>query len=413
MDIRADLGLTRINNEDLEKSRPLAEKAMADLWSGNLDYTGWVRWPLDATNKESDLAGEVERVKTVALAIQNKCKLFVVIGIGGSYLGARSASQALGPREGYPKLRFAGNNLSSTYHAEILEEVYKNDTCICVISKSGTTTESSIAFSIFKEVLIEKYGEKEAYKRIFAVTDADDGILCRECSLLGYTKFEIPRDVGGRYSVLTPVGLLPLAVAGYDVDMLLEGAYESASNPGWDHGLADYAITRYLLGRQGKQIEIFEYYEPRFFYFTEWLKQLFGESEGKEGKGLFPVSLNFTADLHSMGQFLQEGKQIFFETVLDLLQPGNDLTVTEKGNPFQGKTMNQVNKAAQKGVSKAHEAVGIPMVTIEIPQMDERRLGQLFYYFMMTCGISALMLGVNPFDQPGVEAYKNEMRKEL
>ena len=410
MDIKIDVSKAYVSTSILKEE---AEKAMETLWKGDYPFTGWVSYPLGIADKDSDLSLLVERIKSVASVIQNKCRLFIVIGIGGSYLGARAAYELLGKKEGYPELLFAGNNLSTAYHKEILLQLHQKDTCICVISKSGTTTESSVAFSILKEALIEKYGEKEAYKRIFAITDEDDGILLRECNMLGYTRFSIPKDIGGRYSVLTPVGLLPLCVAGFHIDDLLLGAYECAVSPLWDHDLSDYAITRKLLFDKGKNLEIFESYEPSFMYFAEWLKQLFGESEGKEGKGLFPASLSFTADLHSMGQYLQEGNQIFFETVVDLEYEGTDLTVNENGSPFEGKTMNEINKAAIKGVMKAHETIKIPQVKIDVPPLNERILGQLFYFFMMTCGISGLMLSVNPFDQPGVEAYKEEMRKNL
>jgi glucose-6-phosphate isomerase len=413
MDISIDVSQGGIPREDLEKKREEGEQALSRLWSGELPYTGWVSLPLEIQKKDSFFMEEVERMETVALAIQNRCKLFVVIGIGGSYLGARAALEALGPKEGYPEIRFAGFHLSGTYHEKLLEEVMHKDTCLCVISKSGTTTEPSFAFSVLKEAMIEKYGEKEAFKRIFAVTDSAKGILCQECQELGYTQFEIPDDIGGRYSVLTAVGLLPLAVAGMDIRALLEGAYECASDPGWDHELVDYGILRYLLWGSGKRIEIFEYYEPRFQYFAEWLKQLFGESEGKEGKGLYPASLSFTADLHSMGQFLQEGTPLFFETILDLQEPEGDVWVTDVNSPFYRMSMNQVNRAAIQGVMKAHSQVGTPMVKIEIPKMNERILGQLFYFFETSCAITALLMGVNPFDQPGVEAYKAEMKKEL
>lgn len=410
MDIKVDCSKAFVDTSLLKER---AEECMEILWKGEYPYTGWVSYPLGITDKESELSLLVERIKSVASVIQNKCRLFIVIGIGGSYLGARAAYEALGKREGYPELLFAGNNLSTTYHKEILSQLHEKDTCICVISKSGTTTESSIAFSILKEALIEKYGENEAYKRIFAITDEEEGILLGECKLKGYTRFSIPKDIGGRYSVLTPVGLLPLAVSGFHIEELLLGAYECAISPLWDSNLTDYAITRKLLWDKGKKIEIFESYEPSFMYISEWLKQLFGESEGKEGKGLFPASLSFTADLHSMGQYLQEGNQIFFETIMDLKSAKDDIWVNEEGSPFHGKTMNEVNRAAVSGVMNAHEKVGVPQVKIDIPFMEERILGQLFYFFMMTCGISGLMLSVNPFDQPGVEAYKEEMRKNL
>lgn len=414
MEIKIDCSKGTIEKREFDELKPRVDEALEGLWSGKQDFTGWVSLPLEVAKEDSHFMDEVERIETIALAIQNRCKLFVVIGIGGSYLGTRAAVEALGIDPEYPEIRFAGNNLSGTAHTKLLEEVYEKETCICVISKSGITTEPMLAFSIFKEALINKYGEVDAAKRIFAVTDESEGVLCEECKAKSYTHFSIPKDIGGRYSVLTPVGLLPMAVVGIPMKQLLLGAYEAACDSGWDHSLPDYAILRYLLMEQGKRIEIFEYYEPCFQYFAEWLKQLFGESEGKEGKGLFPASLSFTTDLHSMGQFLQDGSPIFFETILDLENPPFDINLPTGGNQsFQGKTMNQINRAALQGVMNAHEQRGIPMIKINIPTMTPRILGQMFYYFETTCAITASLMGVNPFNQPGVEAYKAEMKKEL
>lgn len=414
MDIRIDCSKGSLENKEYEALKPRVDKALEGLWSGEQDFTGWVSLPLEFGKEDSAFMDEVERIETIALAIQNRCKLFVVIGIGGSYLGARAAIEALGVEPGYPEIRFAGNNLSGTAHSKLLEEVYEKETCICVISKSGTTIEPRLAFSVLKEALINKYGEIEAARRIFAVTDEAEGMLYEECNRKDYLHFSIPKDIGGRYSVLTAVGLLPMAVVGIPIKQLLLGAYEMACDSGWDHSLPDYAILRYLLMEKGKQIEIFEYYEPCFQYFAEWLKQLFGESEGKEGRGLFPASLSFTRDLHSMGQFLQEGSPVFFETILDLENPPGDVSLPAEEEPsLQGKTMNAINRAAIQGVMNAHEQRGIPMVKISIPTMNPRILGQLFYYFETTCGITATLMGVNPFNQPGVEAYKTEMKKEL
>ncbi len=414
MDIRIDCSKGTIEKEEYENLKPQVDQALEGLWSGKQDFTGWVSLPLEVAREDSPFMEEVERIETVALAIQNRCKLFVVIGIGGSYLGARAAIEALGIQQGYPEIRFAGNNLSGTAHLKLLEEVYEKETCICVISKSGTTIEPRLAFSVFKEALINKYGEDEAAKRIFAVTDESKGVLCDECHRKEYLHFSIPENIGGRYSVLTAVGLLPMAVVGIPIKQLLLGAYEVACDAGWDHSLPDYAILRYLMLQRGKQIEIFESYEPCFQYFTEWLKQLFGESEGKDGTGLFPASLSFTTDLHSMGQFLQEGNPIFFETILDLENPPADVLLPSGDDPsFEGKTMNQINRAAIQGVMNAHEQRGIPMVKINIPNISPRIMGQLFYFFETTCAITASLMGVNPFNQPGVEAYKTEMKKEL
>lgn len=414
MDIRIDCSKGTIEKEEYDALRPRVDEALEKLWSGKEDFTGWVSLPLEYPKEDSDFMEEVERIETVALAIQNRCKLFVVVGIGGSYLGARAAIEALGVEPGYPEIRFAGKNLSGTEHRKLLDEVYEKDTCICVISKSGTTIEPRLAFSVLKEALINKYGEEEAGKRIFAVTDESKGSLYEECCQKDYLHFSIPEDIGGRYSVLTAVGLLPMAVLGIPIRQVLQGAYEMACDSGWDHNLPDYAILRYLMLQKGKQIEIFESYEPCLQYFAEWLKQLFGESEGKDDTGMFPASLNFTTDLHSMGQFLQEGSPIFFETILDLERPLGDVLLPWEEDPsMKGKTMNQINRAALQGVMNAHEQRGIPMVKVNIPNMSPRIMGQLFYYFQTTCAITASLMGVNPFNQPGVEAYKAEMKKEL
>lgn len=414
MDIRIDCSKGIIEKEEYEALKPRVDEILESLWKGEKDYTGWVSLPLEFAKENSDFMEEVERIETLALAIQNRCKLFVVVGIGGSYLGARAAIEALGIGPGYPEIRYAGNNLSGTEHQKLLEEVYEKETCICVISKSGTTIEPRLAFSILKEALINKYGEAEAAKRIFAVTDEEEGVLCQECHRKDYLHFSIPENIGGRYSVLTAVGLLPMAVVGIPIKQILLGAYEVACDSGWDHSLPDYATLRYLMLQKGKEIEIFESYEPLFQYFTEWLKQLFGESEGKDDTGLFPASLGFTTDLHSMGQFLQEGSPIFFETILDLENPPGDALLPSDEDPsMAGKTMNQINRAALKGVMNAHEQRGIPMVKINIPNMSPRILGQLFYFFQTTCAITASLMGVDPFNQPGVEAYKAEMKKEL
>ena len=279
-----------------------------------------------------------------------------------------------------------------------------------MISKSGNTTEPAIAFSLFKELLFKKYG-KEASERIYVITDKNKGVLREETDNEGYVNFVIPDDIGGRYSVLTPVGLLPMAVAGIDIESVLDGALEEAN-------LLDrsekYAAIRNELFNRGKLIEIFEYYEPRLHYFAEWLKQLFGESEGKEGKGIFPAALEFSTDLHSMGQYLQQGNQIFFETILNVEEAKQDLTVPQSaGNFLAGKSMNQINKAAVEGVIEAHKGARIPMIKIDIPVLNAYNFGRLVYFFEKACALSGCLMGVNPFDQPGVESYKSEMRKAL
>lgn len=410
MDIHIDLTRSGISEAQISANKSGVEGGLEKLWSGEEDFTGWVRLPLQYDRDE------LARIGHTADKIQDQCSLFIVIGIGGSYLGTRAVVHALAehPIPGCPEIRFAGNNLSGTYHADLIEKMALRDTCICVISKSGTTTEPSIAFAVLKEELIKKYGAEGANKRIYAITDGEKGILREEADAEGYETFVVPDDVGGRYSVLTAVGLLPIAVAGIDVSELLKGAEVMSTAPEWDFNASDYAVARYELLQAGKSIEIFEYYEPQLMYLAEWLKQLFGESEGKEGTGLFPASLQFSADLHSMGQFLQEGRQIFFETILNVVHPDQDIIVPDSaGKLLAGKSMNQVNQAALNGVMAAHETVGIPMIKINIPALTPYYFGQIVYFFETTCAITATLMGVNPFDQPGVERYKEEMKKLL
>lgn len=405
MDIKTDITKTGLTREEIQGQKQAIDDALQRLWSGKEDFTGWVKLPLEYDK------GELERILNVADIIRGQCELLIVIGIGGSYLGAKAAIDALDREPGCPEVKFAGINLSASYHAGLLEEMQRKEVCLCVISKSGTTVETTAAFNIFKKVLIDKYGKEEASARIYAITDAKNGALRAETEQEGYTSFVIPSNIGGRYSVLTPVGLLPIAAAGADVRSLLEGAAAMAASADWDFHGADYAAARYLLLQKGKAVEAIQHYEPRLKYFVEWIKQLFGESEGKEGTGLFPAGLELTADLHSMGQFLQQGSQIFFETVLNVEQSPVDLTVP--GGPLEGKTMDQLNKAAVKGVIEAHSSAGIPIIRIDIPQLNAYYYGQLIYFFETTCAITAMMMGVNPFDQPGVEAYKKEMKKEI
>jgi glucose-6-phosphate isomerase len=418
MDLKVDISRTGITKDQIRGYSDKVDSAMEKLWSGKQAFTGWVKWPLQYDKDE------LERILCTAVSIQDQCKELIVIGIGGSYLGSRAAIHALvGPDEvygtgvsakAYPEVKFAGNNLSGTYHSQLLEDIRNKDVCLCVISKSGTTTEPSIAFAILREALIKKYGKEEATKRIYTITDKNKGVLREEADREGYVTFDIPEDIGGRYSVLTAVGLLPMAVAGIDVKAMLAGAESMASSTEWDFDASDYAVARYALLQAGKMIEIFEYYEPQLQYFAEWLKQLFGETEGKEGKGLFPASLQFSTDLHSMGQFLQEGNQIFFETVLHVEKVAHDIIVPQGGGTLlEGKRMSEVNNAALKGVMAAHEAVGIPMVKIDIPEINAYYFGQLIYFFETTCGITAYMMGLNPFNQPGVESYKTEMKRNL
>jgi glucose-6-phosphate isomerase len=408
--LKLDLSRVQTDTRALSAWNDALAAAKETLWSGKEAFTGWVRLPFDYCAKE------LRDILAAAEEIRGQCEAFVVIGIGGSYLGAKAAVSALETRApGTPEIYFAGQSLSGTYHKELLERLKGKELCLCVISKSGTTTEPSVAFSILKDLLYQKYGRKEAARRIYAVTDAENGILREEANREGYSAFIVPNEIGGRYSVLTPVGLLPIAVAGIDVRTMLKGAAdaaEAAQAIGADAELL--AATRITLLNRGKCIEVFEYYEPKLRYFAEWLKQLFGESEGKDGKGIFPAALQFSTDLHSMGQFLQEGNQIFFETVLNVRKPPGDLIVPESaGALLAGRSMNEINQAAVEGVIAAHEAAGVPVVRLDIPALTPYCFGQLVYFFETVCALSGYLNGVNPFDQPGVERYKAEMRKVL
>lgn len=401
--LKLDISRSLVRQEEIEPKKEDLLLGKKRLWSGKEAFTGWVKLPLEYDKQELD------RIIATAEKIKKQCDALVVIGIGGSYLGARAAVEMLGGKNIY----FAGQNISGTYHSELMETLKDKEVCLCIISKSGTTTEPSIAFAILKEFLYQKYGREESQKRIYAITDEKKGVLREEVEREGYESFVVPDDIGGRYSVLTPVGLLPIAVSGIDVKAMLEGAAAGMGNS-LEESMFTYAATRKTLLDRGKAIEVFESYEPKLQYFSEWLKQLFGESEGKEGKGLFPASLQFSADLHSMGQFLQDGNQIFFETVLNVLNPEQDLTVPQSAGSFlAGRSMNAVNQAAVTGVMAAHEATGIPMIKIEIPTLSPYYFGQMVYFFETSCALTGYLMGVNPFDQPGVESYKAEMKKAL
>ena len=407
----AFIGKGEINQYN-EKIKSAYERLKTD------DYTGWVDYPVNYDEKV------IENIIETAKKIQDQCEVFIVIGIGGSYIGARACIEMLShsfynildtKERKMPQIFFAGHNISGTYHKELLDLVKDKDISICVISKSGTTTEPSMAFSIFKELLEKKYGNN-ASDRIYAITDKEKGILRKEADEKGYTSFIVPDDIGGRYSVLSPVGLLPIAVAGIDIEDMLEGArkaYHQYLNEDLSNPCCQYAIIRNILYKEGKIIEVFEAYEPKLQYFTEWLKQLFGESEGKEGKGIYPTSLQMSTDLHSMGQFLQEGNQCFFETVLNVVQPQNDLMISDGDNKFKGRSMNEVNDKAVEGVRLAHVEDNIPNIRIDIPSLTPYYFGQLVYFFEKVCALSGYLMDVFPFDQPGVEKYKEKMRQLL
>ena len=422
IDIKNVLGFVEKNElNQLQDKINIYHQELLNKTGQGSDYVGWVKLPstIDSAliNK---IQSEAERIKKIA-------EIFVVIGIGGSYLGARAVIDALSSsfqlfKTGLnnPFIVFAGNNLSEDYHNELLELLDKKEYAVAVISKSGTTTEPAIAFRIIKNHLEKKYGETEAKKRIIAITDKQKGALKTMAVQEGYPTFDIPDDVGGRYSVLTPVGLLPLAVAGIDIKKLVSGAIKAETEIGKTSDLeknqaALYAATRYILYNKGKQIEILVTYQPHLYYFTEWWKQLYGESEGKENKGIFPAGVNFTADLHSMGQYIQEGCRTIFETVLSVENSNKKIEIPFDAenldglNFLAGKHLHEVNKMAEIGTLIAHVDGNVPNIKISIPQLSEESLGELIYFFEFACGLSGYLLGVNPFDQPGVEAYKNNM----
>lgn len=386
------------------------------------DFLGWIKLPHDYDKEEYD------RIKKAAEKIKSDSDVLVVVGIGGSYLGAKAAVEFLNhtffnelspDQRNNPQVLFAGNNISSTYLADLIELIGDRDFSINVISKSGTTTETSISFRIFKDLLIEKYGEEGAVERIYATTDKEKGALRTEADERGYETFVLPDDVGGRFSVLTAVGLLPIAAAGNDIDALMKGAQDAADDLTSDR-LAEneayqYAALRNILYRKGYDTELLINYEPGLQYFSEWWKQLFGESEGKDQRGIYPSSANFSTDLHSLGQYIQDGKRNLFETVILVDEPRKSITIPSANDDLdglayiEGKELDYVNTKAAQGTQLAHLDGGVPNFTINIPAMDEHTLGYLFYFFEIAVGISGYLNAVNPFDQPGVEAYKQNM----
>ncbi|AOR22541.1 glucose-6-phosphate isomerase [Clostridium taeniosporum] len=386
------------------------------------DFLGWIDLPVNYDKEE------FARIKKSAEKIQSDSDVLIVIGIGGSYLGARAAIEMLtsnfhnvldGNKRKTPQIFYAGNNISSTYMAELLEAIEGKDVSVNVISKSGTTTEPAIAFRIFKSYLEKKYGVEEARKRIYATTDKARGALKSLADAEGYETFVIPDDVGGRFTVLTPVGLLPIAVAGINIDEMMQGAAdarEAYSNPSLkENDCYKYAVARNALYNKGKAIEILVNYEPCLHYFNEWWKQLYGESEGKDNKGLFPAAVDFSTDLHSMGQYIQEGRRNLFETVIHVEKPRKEVTIEfSEGdldglNFLSGKTMDFVNNKAFQGTLLAHNDGGVPNMVLNVPEFSPYYFGHMVYFFEKACGMSGYLLGVNPFDQPGVEAYKKNM----
>lgn len=409
---------------NISKETLAAKETLISCTGKGNDFLGWIDLP-------KTLSPEiVSSIKEDVEVLTPKSKLFVVVGIGGSYLGARAVIEALQSefasmeKSDHPYVIYAGHTLSEDYYHQLLQMLDSHDYAVAVISKSGTTTEPAVAFRIIKAHLEHKYGKANAAERIIAITDARRGALHDIAQQEGYQTYVIPDNVGGRFSVLTPVGLLPIAMAGYDIDKLLKGACDMRdicinNNTLEDNPALMYAAIRNLLYRKGRKVEILENFVPNLKYISEWWKQLYGESEGKEGKGILPHSLSFTTDLHSMGQYVQEGERLMFETVLSVAQPHNRVEIPMDAqnldgiNYLVGKSLTEINHNAELGTILAHVDGGVPVLRIEVPTVDEYVLGQLIYFFEFACGVSGYMLGVNPFDQPGVEAYKKNMFRLL
>ena len=421
-----DHALDIVSNDDIKAIAPKAVEALHTLnnksGAGN-DFLGWVDLP---TNYDKE---EFARIKNAADYIKKNADVLVVIGIGGSYLGARAVIEALTSpnynalKKDTPDIYFIGNSISPSALNEVVSICEGKDICVNVISKSGTTTEPAIAFRVFKKLLEKKYGKEEAAKRIYATTDKAKGALKNLADAEGYEEFVVPDDVGGRFSVLTAVGLLAIAASGADIDKLMEGAASARKrcieNDFDNNDSMQYAALRNIMLRKGKAIEILCDYEPSLHYTLEWWKQLMGESEGKDNKGLFPASVDLTTDLHSMGQFIQDGSRIMFETVLNVEKAREEITIEAEDedldglNYLAGKTVDFVNKCAMNGTILAHTDGNTPNLMVKIPEQNEFYLGELFYFFEFACGLSGYILGVNPFNQPGVEGYKKNMFKLL
>lgn len=416
---------TFIKEHEVEQMKKLAldakEVLVSKTGAGN-DFLGWIDLPVDYDKEE------FVRIKKAAAKIQGDSEVLLVIGIGGSYLGARAAIEFL--RHSFyntvskeirktPEIYFVGNSISSTYIKHLIDVIGDRDFSINMISKSGTTTEPAIAFRVFKSMMEKKYGKEEAAKRIYATTDKARGSLKNLANEEGYESFVVPDDVGGRFSVLTAVGLLPIAVSGADIDKLMEGAQAgrkaALEMPFEENDALQYAALRNILLRKGKGIEILANYEPAVHYVSEWWKQLYGESEGKDQRGIFPASVDLTTDLHSMGQFIQDGARNMFETVINIETSREEIILEEEPvdldglNYLAGKSVDFVNKSAMNGTILAHTDGQVPNLMVKVPEVNEYYLGQLFYFFEFACGVSGYLLGVNPFNQPGVESYKKNM----
>lgn len=413
-----------INNDEINKYEDMVKdihNKLHDNCNSQDNFMGWLDLPINYDKEE------LEQIKICAEKVKNNSKYLLVIGIGGSYLGARAVIEALTStfyniRENSPIILYVGNNLSTSYINDIIKIIGNDDFSINVISKSGTTTEPAIAFRIFKRILENKYGNN-ASERIFVTTDEKKGALHTIAKENNYQTFKIPNNIGGRYSVLTAVGLFPIAVANINVDKLLNGAikaYNKYNNSNLnENDCYKYAVIRNLLYHKDKNIEIFASYEPRLHYFIEWLKQLFGESEGKNGKGIFPVGVEFTTDLHSLGQYIQDGRRNIFETVLNIENTNESITMTKEENNLdnlnylEGLTLDYINHKAMEGTIDAHVSNDVPNILINVDKLDEETIGELIYFFELACAMSGFILNVNPFNQPGVEKYKQNMFKLL
>lgn len=427
--VKLNLKNSQVTKKDIAEYKEKVENIHKELHNranDEKDYVGWLELPTNYDKKE------FSRIKKAAKKIKKESDILVVIGIGGSYLGARAVIESLtstfynmlpAKQRKNPEILYVGNNLSPNYINELIEYIGDKDFSVNVISKSGTTTEPAIAFRIFREILENKYGIDEARSRIYATTDKEKGALKTLAENEGYERFVVPDNVGGRYSVLTAVGLLPIAVAGIDIDELMEGAriaQDRYDDPDIKYNECyQYAVARNILYKSDKNIEILVNYEPKMHCFTEWWKQLFGESEGKDKKGIFPAGVDFTTDLHSMGQYIQDGRRNLFETVISINNPKSDIKINADDdnldglNYLAGKSLNYVNKKAMEGTIKAHVSGDVPNIEIAIDKLNEENIGELIYFFEKACAMSGMILGVNPFNQPGVEEYKKNMFKLL
>ena len=427
--VKLNLKNSQVTKKDIAEYKEKVENIHKELHNranDEKDFVGWLELPTNYDKKE------FSGIKKAAKKIKKESDILVVIGIGGSYLGARAIIESLtstfynmlpAKQRKNPEVLYVGNNLSPNYINELIEYIGDKDFSVNVISKSGTTTEPAIAFRIFREILENKYGIDEARSRIYATTDKEKGALKTLAENEGYEQFVVPDNVGGRYSVLTAVGLLPIATAGIDIDKLMEGARIAQArydDPDIKYNECyQYAVARNVLYQSEKNIEILVNYEPKMHYFTEWWKQLFGESEGKDKKGIFPAGVDFTTDLHSMGQYIQDGRRNLFETVVSIKNPNSDIKINADDdnldglNYLAGKGLDYVNKKAMEGTIKAHVSGDVPNIEISMEKLDEQNIGELIYFFEKACAMSGMLLGVNPFNQPGVEEYKKNMFKLL